>query len=147
VKTSMRFALVAGSLLCAATQAFAGGTYFRTQPNTTNLPISNDDTIIVSVSVPAGSWTLEAVAPIKDFVDLVGFVACDILVDDVSVTGETISDGMNGSVNPEMTLIGVAKTKGKSTTIALGCRDAIGSGNNDVQGGASLLVSTSSTLK
>src|ERR1700722_14387369 len=106
-------ALVAGALLCAVTQAFAGGTYFRTQANATILPISNDDTTIVSVSVPSGNWTLEAVVPIKDFVDLVGFVACDILVGGVSVTGETISDGMNGSVNPEMTLIGVGKTKGK----------------------------------
>jgi hypothetical protein len=144
----MKFAIVCCIALCATSLVFAvAGTYFRTNSNTISLPVSSTDTIILSVSVPAGNWAIDAVIPVDDQADALGIATCDILVNGDSLIEESVTDGENGTGSAQMTIIGAVKTTTSATTISLGCRDGANTGNQKIAPTSALRVSTTYPLK
>jgi hypothetical protein len=111
-------ALIA-ALLCAATHSQAAGTYFRTLSADVPLPVSNSNTILLSVTVPAGVYRIEGVVNhINLYAGIEDNLYCNISAGSAGVSSSSETDA---SDYRNLVIQGAVKLPA-TTTITLGCR-------------------------
>lgn len=137
--------LAAATLLLAWQAAPAvAGTYFSKLQTAINLPVSNTDTTLITVSVPAGTYEVSAVINHVNTA-LEDFIFCDLYtVLNAPFAGTLATNNQTVIATP---LQGAVKLSAPGT-ISLGCRQQGAKQDVQVNGTfTTLLVKTATALK